>query len=399
VPANLQLATGNKGEALDASYASLAKLRSANLDAVTTRVKRTPIYPLHRALGARMTEFGGFEMPLSYSGIIEEHRAVRSAAGVFDLSHMGEFELRGIAALAVLERTLTNSANRLVNGQAQYTLMCAEDGGTLEDLILYRFASDRYMLCVNAANVHADRKWLLRQTRPGAELADVSDDTGLIAIQGPRAGLILSKVSRLPLSQIGRFHAQRGDIGGFSCVVARTGYTGEDGFEIFVAAQHAAAIFEMLLNAGAEYGLRPCGLGARDTLRMEAGLPLYGHELNRNISPLEGGLAPFVKFDHGFIGETALAVQRDEGPKRQLVGIQTDDGKSIARQGYNLIRNGHAVGVVTSGTYAPSFSRPLAIGLIEAAANVKPGGELTVEIRNRKVPATIIPLPFYRRKS
>jgi aminomethyltransferase len=374
-------------------------LRFAKLNAMTTTVKRTPLYSLHRALGARMTEFGGFEMPLSYSGIIEEHRAVRSAAGIFDLSHMGEFELRGIAAPAMLEHTLTNSASRLADGQAHYTLMCTEDGGTRDDLILYRFEPRRYMLCVNAANIAPDREWLLRQSLPGAELVDMSDDIGLIAIQGPRATLILSKVSQLPLSQIRRFHVQSGDVAGFSCLVARTGYTGEDGFEIFVAAQYATAVFEGLLNSGAEDGLRPCGLGARDTLRMEAGLPLYGHELDRSISPLEAGLAPFVKFGRGFIGETALAAQCNPGPKRQLVGIQTDDGKSIARQGYKLFQDGHQVGVVTSGTFAPSFSRPLAIGLVEAAANLQPGGQLTVEIRNRMVPATIVRLPFYRRKS
>ena len=384
----------SRGGSLDAS---LTQLRFVKLDAMATTVKRTPLYSLHRTLGARMTEFGGFEMPLSYSGIIEEHRTVRSTAGIFDLSHMGEFELHGIAALAILEHTLTNSADRLVDGQAQYTLMCAEDGGTHDDLILYRLEPDRYMLCVNAANIAPDREWLLRQSRPGAELIDMSDDIALIAIQGPRATSILSKVSQLPLSQIRRFHAQSGDVAGFPCLVARTGYTGEDGFELFVAAQHASPVFEALLNFAAEDGLRPCGLGARDTLRMEAGLPLYGHELDRNISPLEAGLTPFVKFGRGFIGETALTAQRNSGPKRQLVGIQTDDGKSIARQGYKLIQDDHQVGVVTSGTFAPSFSRPLAIGLVEAAANLQPGDQLTVEIRNRTAPATIVQLPFYRK--
>ena len=362
-------------------------------------VKRTPLYSMHRALGARMTEFGGFEMPLSYSGIIEEHRAVRSAAGIFDLSHMGEFELRGNAALAVLERTLTNSAGHLGDGQAQYTLMCEEDGGTLDDLILYRLEPDRYMLCVNAANIGPDREWLLRHSQPGAELVDMSDDIGLIAVQGPRATAILSKVSQIPLSQIRRFHAQRGDVAGISCLVARTGYTGEDGFEIFVSAQYAPAVFEALINSGSGDGLKPCGLGARDTLRMEAGLALYGHELARSISPLEAGLTPFIKFGRGFVGATALAAQRDEGPKRQLVGIQTDDGKSIARQGYKLLQDGNQVGVVTSGTFAPSFSRPLAIALVDAIAKANPGDRLVAEIRNRMVPATVVPLPFYRRPS
>jgi aminomethyltransferase len=377
----------------------LAKLRFAKLNGMSTTVKRTPLYSLHRTLGARMTEFAGFEMPLNYSGILDEHRAVRSAAGIFDLSHMGEFEMRGDAALAVLEHTLTNSAERLADGQAQYTLMCSDDGGTLDDLILYRFEPDRYMLCVNAANIGPDREWLLRQSRPGAEIVDMSDDLGLIAIQGPNALPILSRVSQLPLGQIRRFHAQNGGVAGYSCLVARTGYTGEDGFEIFVASQYAAAVFEALLNTGASDGLRPCGLGARDTLRMEAGLPLYGHELGRNISPLEAGLAPFVKFGRGFIGEMALAAQRDEGPRRRLAGIQTGDGKSIARQGYKLVHDGKEVGVVTSGTFAPSFNRPLAIGLVSSAANLQPGDQLSVEIRNRMVAATVVRLPFYRRQS
>jgi aminomethyltransferase len=292
---------------------------------------------------------------------------------------------------------LTNSANRLSDGQAQYTLMCAGDGGTIDDLIVYRFEADRFMLCVNAANIGTDREWLSQQCRPGAELTDMGDEIGLIAIQGPRSLPILSKVSPLPLSQIRRFHVHSGEVAGYSCQVARTGYTGEDGFEIFVAAQYAAGVFEALLNCGMRDGLKPCGLGARDTLRMEAGLPLYGHELDRTINPLEAGLAPFVKFGRGFIGETALAEQRDEGPRRQMAGIQTDDSKSIARQGYQLIHDGNRVGVVTSGTFAPSFGRPLAIGLVDSALNLEPGDRLNVEIRSRMVPVTVVPLPFYRR--
>jgi aminomethyltransferase len=360
-------------------------------------VKRTPLYSLHRRLGARMTEFGGFEMPLSYSGIIEEHRAARSAAGIFDLSHMGELELRGSSALDVLEHVLTNSANRLTDGHAQYTLLCADDGGTLDDLILYRLEVDRYMLCVNAANTTLDREWLLGRCGPGTELVDTSEDVGLMAIQGPSSAAILSKVSQLPLTALRRFRALSGEVAGYSCLVARTGYTGEDGFELFVASRNAASLFEALLNSGVNNGLRPCGLGARDTLRMEAGLALYGHELNRSISPLEAGLSQFVKFGRGFIGEAALTAQRDEGPKRRLIGIQTDDGKSVARQGYKLIHDGNEVGVVTSGTFAPSFDRPVAIGLVSSAANLKPGDRIAVEIRQRLVPATVVPLPFYRR--
>ncbi len=370
----------------------------AKLGSVSKRVKRTPLYALHRALGARMTEFGGFEMPLSYSGIIEEHRAVRQAAGIFDLSHMGELELRGDAALGVLEYTLTNSARRLADGQAQYTLLCADDGGTLDDLILYRLGRDRYLLCVNADNIAIDREWLLPYCRRfGVELVDLSEELGLVAIQGPKAATILSRLSPIRPGEIGRFHAQSCQLAGYSCIAARTGYTGEDGFEIFVAATHSATIFDALLQAGRDEGLLPCGLGARDTLRLEAGLPLYGHELSRAISPLEAGLGAFVKFGRGFIGESALAAQRDHGPSRRLIGLETADGRTIPRQGYRIFQDDSEVGVITSGSFAPSFNRPLAMGLVQSRANTESGAPISVEVRRRMAPAKIVPLPFYRR--
>ena len=234
-----------------------------------------------------------------------------------------------------------------------------------------------------AAPVTSVRNMVEGVQTPGG-LTNREGETGFVVYQtirtcdqGPRAASILSRVSKIAVGQIRRFHSQSGDVAGYSCTVARTGYTGEDGFEIFVAAQYASAVFEALLYSGADIGLLPCGLGARDTLRMEAGLPLYGHELATDISPLEAGLTPFVKFGRGFIGEAALAAQRDEGPKRRLVGIQTDDGRSIARQGYRLIQDGNEVGVVTSGTFAPSFNRPLAIGLVISNPNVKAGDKLT----------------------
>jgi aminomethyltransferase len=365
-------------------------------------VKRTPLYALHRKLGARMMEFGGFEMPLSYSGIIEEHLAVRSVAGIFDLSHMGEFELRGHGALAMIEHAFTNSAARLVDGQAQYTLMCTEDGGTIDDLIVYRLASERYLLCVNASNIAVDREWLLGLRPEGADFQDVSDETALIAVQGPKAEAILAGLTKIPLESIGRFRMVVGAVAGLTCNIARTGYTGEDGFELFAAASDGERLFEAIMNADADKGLKSCGLGARDTLRMEAGLPLYGHELDRATSPLEAVLPNFVKFGHGFVGEAALAAQRDGVKKRRLVGIRTDDGKSIARQGYKLYRDGEEVGVVTSGTFAPSFNRPLAMAYLNAVdktdAAAEPGARLEVAVRNRMVAATVVSLPFYRRE-
>ncbi len=365
-------------------------------------VKHTSLFGLHRKLGARMTQFGGFDMPLNYSGIIEEHLAVRSAAGIFDLSHMGEFDLRGPGALTLLEHALTNSAARLADGQAQYTLMCTPDGGTIDDLIVYRLGAERYMLCVNAANIDVDREWLVGLNRDGAELHDVSAETALVAIQGRKAHAILASITELPLDSIARFRIVSGTVAGIqNCIVARTGYTGEDGFEIFLDAARAEHLFEALLDTGEAEGLRSCGLGARDTLRMEAGLPLYGHELDRSTSSLDAGLATFVRFGRGFVGEEALAAERASGLRKRLVGIRTEDGKSIARQGYKLYRDGGEVGVVTSGTFAPSFSRPLAMAYVMASAGEAvsaAGSALEVEIRNRKVAAAVVQLPFYRRE-
>ncbi len=358
---------------------------------------RTVLYPLHLRLDARMTEFAGFEMPVSYRGIIEEHRAVRSAAGLFDLSHMGEFELSGPHALDLLERTLTNSAARLTENQAQYTLMCLESGGVIDDLIVYKLASDRYMLCVNAANIASDRDRLMELNHERADFRDLSEETALIAIQGPRALAILQSLTSVALTAIQRFRIASGSVAGVNCLIARTGYTGEDGFELFVSAADAAALFDAMLDAGRGAGLLPCGLGARDTLRMEAGLPLYGHELDRETTPLEAGLAAFVKFGRDFCGSRALLSEQTTGLKKRLIGIRTGDGKSIARQGYRLERGGLPLGVVTSGSFAPTFGRPLAMAYV-SDPNIAAGSSLEVVIRGRKVAAEVVSLPFYRRR-
>jgi glycine cleavage system T protein (aminomethyltransferase) len=366
--------------------------------------KRTVLYDLHAGkLGARMTEFGGFAMPVSYRGIIEEHLAVRSAAGLFDLSHMGEFEVSGPAALELLERALTNSAARLREGDAQYTILCAEDGGTIDDLIVYRLGPDRYLLCVNASNIPAAREQLTALNRGRAAFVDQSDETALIAIQGPAAAAILAPLTGVPVAAIGRFKTAAATVAGAGCLIARTGYTGEDGFELFTPNGHAVRLFEAILDAGAAAGLMPCGLGARDTLRMEAGLPLYGHELDRSTTPLEAGLGPFVKFGHGFVGEPAMKAERERGMRKRLLGIRTEDARTVARQGYAVWRDGREIGAITSGTFAPSFDRPLAIAYVAASAIEgrwpREGDALEVGVRNRKVAATVVPLPFYRRSA
>lgn len=346
-----------------------------------------------------MTEFAGFEMPVSYAGIIKEHLAVRSAAGLFDLSHMGEFEIRGPNALPFLERALTNSAARLREGQAQYSLLCIPSGGIIDDLIVYRLGAERYMLCVNASNTAADHEWLVDLNGGRADFADVSEATALLGVQGPKAAEILQPLTKLVLEGLARFAAVPAAITGIECMVARTGYTGEDGFEVFVAPERAVSLFEAIMQAGTGEGLQPCGLGARDTLRMEAGFPLYGHELDRETSPLEAGLATYVKFGRDFIGAEALSRELAQGSKKHLVGLRTDDGKSIARQGYKLFRDDDEIGIVTSGTFAPSFNRPLAMGYLRRGtdpAEVLPQA-IAVEIRGHKVPTTVVPLPFYRR--
>jgi aminomethyltransferase len=360
--------------------------------------KRTVLFDLHQKLGARMTVFGGFEMPVSYSGIIEEHLAVRNSAGIFDLSHMGEFEISGPHALATIERAFTNSAARLSQGQAQYTIMCAEDGGTLDDLIVYRLESERYMLCVNASNIDADREWIVELNGGRATFEDVSDATALIAVQGPVAVAILAILADFPIADVPRFGIADGQVAGISCLAARTGYTGEDGFELFVDNDGARQLFESILDAGAAANAKPVGLGARDTLRLEAGLPLYGHELDRNSSPLEAGLGTFVKLGRDFVGSAALTAQRDLGLKKKLIGLQTDDGRMVARQGYRVFRDGNQAGVITSGTFAPSIQRPIAMAYLSNAGKNPPaiGEPIEVEIRDRKTRATIVRRPFYR---
>ncbi|HUA34933.1 MAG TPA: glycine cleavage system aminomethyltransferase GcvT [Candidatus Binataceae bacterium] len=359
--------------------------------------KRTVLYDLHLKLGARMTVFGGFEMPVQYVGIIDEHVAVRTSAGIFDLSHMGEFEVSGPHALELLERAFTNSAARLREGQAQYTIMCAEDGGTLDDLIVYRLGPERYMLCVNASNIDNDREWLLELNGGRARFEDQSDATSLIAIQGPQAVAILAKLADFAIANVPRFGFAFANVAGAQCLAARTGYTGEDGFELFLKNDGTRKVFEALLDSGS---VKPVGLGARDTLRLEASLSLYGHELDRSTSPLEAGLQPFVKLGRAFIGSKALEDQHQNGTKKRLVGINTEDGKTVARQGYKLIRDGNEIGVVSSGTFAPWIGRPIAMAYASTGSGspkYAPGDRVEVEVRARRVPATVVKMPFYRR--
>jgi aminomethyltransferase len=367
--------------------------------ALAEGLQRTPLYEAHVRLGARMVPFGGFEMPVQYpAGILAEHRAVRTAAGVFDVSHMGEFHFRGPGAEALLQQLLTHDVASLADGQVLYAAMCYEDGGTVDDCTLYRLAADHFMLVVNAANIAKDLAWVTEQARRlgAADVAieDRSAETGLLALQGPRAQELLQPLTPVDLAAIGYFRFHSGvAVAGVDCLVARTGYTGEDGFELYCAAAATPTLWEALLARGAV----PCGLGARDTLRLEAALNLYGHELSPEINPLEARMGPFVKLDKGpFIGrEALLRVRAAGGPARRLCGLELDD-RNIPRAGMAVLHGGEVVGTVTSGTLSPTLQRPIALALVRAEL-AKVGTVLQVDIRGRAAEARCVKLPFYRR--
>lgn len=344
-----------------------------------------------------MVPFGGWEMPVEYSGISEEHRAVRERAGLFDVSHMGEIELRGPGALAACQGATANDVGRLADGQAQYSLLLTPEGGIVDDIIVHRVSAERLMICVNASNREQDFAYLREHAR-GAEVIDASDETALLALQGPRATAILARCTALPLDSIPRFAFATGEVAGRPALVAHTGYTGEDGWELYCAAGDARALWDALCAAGEGDGLLPAGLGARDTLRLEAALPLYGHELGPETTPYEARLGWVVRLDKGpFVGREALQAARARGPRRQLVGIELT-GPGVPRAEYPVLRDGTAIGVLTSGTKSPSLGKGIALGYVEPAAS-RVDQELAVEIRGRAVPARVVALPFYRRPS
>jgi aminomethyltransferase len=310
---------------------------------------------------------------------------------------MGEFYLSGPNAVGVLERTMTNSAARIRAGKAYYTLMCNRDGGTIDDLIIYRLGEDEFMLCVNAGNIDCDREWLLEAGAARAGFEDRSEQTALIAIQGPAAAAIAGYMADFDIASIPRFGVGIGNIAGIRCICARTGYTGEDGFEIFCDVRDARALFASILEAGRPRGMVPVGLGARDTLRLEAGLPLYGHELDPATTPLDAGLGNYVKMGRGFIGEDAIAAEHRAGIRKRLIGLVTADAKTVARAGYPIMSDGRRIGSITSGTFAPWIGRPVAMGYVARDSPVGIGDHIEVEVRGRIAPGYVVALPFYRR--
>lgn len=362
-------------------------------------MKQTPLNAVHRQLKARMVDFGGWEMPVQYSGVIAEHQAVRTAAGLFDVSHMGEIEVSGSSAQEFLQHVTTNDLTRLTNGQVQYTALCYEHGGVVDDLTLYRFTNERFMLCVNAANITKDLVWLqsLAVANKYADLTitDASDNYGLLALQGPQTQSILAPLTSVNLDELTYYHFSPGTVAGIDLLISRTGYTGEDGFELYCPENSAAALWQALMRAGSPLGLIPCGLGARDTLRLEKGYALYGHEISAEILPLEARLGWITKLDKGdFVGRAALLKARELGIPRQLIGLKLMV-PGVPRQGYPVLCDGRAVGFVTSGTSSPTLKQGIALALVESQAATS-GQSWQIEIRQSAKDAEKITLPFVK---
>ncbi|MGA9779226.1 MAG: glycine cleavage system aminomethyltransferase GcvT [Verrucomicrobiia bacterium] len=374
-------------------------------------LNRTPLFAAHQQLGAKLIDFGGWEMPVQYASIVEEHLAVRNAAGIFDISHMGEVTVSGRTAADFLNHTLTNDIRKLASGQGQYTLMCNERGGVIDDLYVYRLCDEVYLLIINASRVKADVAWLQAQAakfpQPGElQLTDASHKYAAVAVQGPRvkefindcvggASISAARVERatdLRKNQIGEFHFEHGGV-----LVSRTGYTGEDGFEIVGSDKAIQLVWDKILAAGRPFGLKPCGLGARDTLRTEVCYPLYGHELDENTTPVEAGLGFFVSFDKGdFIGRAPLAEQKAKAPPKQLVAFKMTGKSPPPRPHYPIWANGTKVGDVTSGTQSPLLGIGIGMGYVPPEL-AKPGTEIQIEIRGRRSPALLVARPIYRR--
>jgi aminomethyltransferase len=359
-------------------------------------LKRTPLHSVHVSMGARMVDFGGWDMPVQYSGVVEEHHTVRKAVGLFDVSHMGEIEIRGPGAVRLVDYVTSNAASNLQIQQAQYSGLLYEHGGFVDDILVHKVAEDQYFLCVNAANQEKDFEHIRAANRFDATVEFASDRYAQIAVQGPLALRTLEKLTTVELGSIAYYWFKDGTVAGAEARIARTGYTGEDGFEIYLPPAEAPRIWSELLEAGREFGIKPCGLGARNTLRLEAKMALYGHEIHASITPYEAELGWIVKLDKGeFIGRAALAKQKQQGLKRKLVGFEMR-GRGIGRDGYEVRLEGAAAGWVTSGSPAPSLNKNIGLCYLPAS-EARPGRTIEVMVRNQPVEAETVATPFYRR--
>lgn len=366
---------------------------------MTDGLKRTPLYEEHVAAGGKMVPFAGFEMPVQYpGGITAEHRAVREAVGLFDVSHMGEFVVSGPQSLDLVQRISINDASKMDVGQAQYSAMCTDSGGVVDDLLVYRF-DDRYMMVVNASNLEKDWAWVTSHVGDlDVDVRDVSEETALLAVQGPRAREALSPLVDLDLDAVRYYRFTEAEVAGVPAVVSGTGYTGEDGFELYVPARDAIAVWKAVLAAGEPVGIRLAGLGARDSLRLEMGYALYGNELDEAHTPLESGLGWVTKLDKGdFVGRDALAAQKAAGVSRRLVGLVGTE-RGFPRSGYGILSGGGVVGSVTSGTMSPSVAVGIAMGYVPAVLSAT-GTQLQIDARGRPFGAVVSQTPFYTKGS
>ncbi len=361
-------------------------------------MKQTPLYENHLELKGKIIDFGGWALPVEYTGILAEHEAVRTKAGLFDVSHMGEITVKGQDAEKYIQMIVTNDISVLDNNQIAYTTMCYPDGGVVDDLLVYKYNSENYLLVVNASNTDKDYDWFKRNEFGNVTIENVSEKYALLALQGPNAQDILQKLVTEDLNTIEYYHfLDNVDVGGIKALVSRTGYTGEDGFELYFAPKDATKMWNLLLETGKEDGPIPAGLGARDTLRFEATLPLYGHELEKDITPLEAGLGFCVKFaKDDFIGKEALAEQKAAGLKRKLVGFEMVD-RGIPRSHYDVYAEGNKIGFVTTGSFSPTLKKNIGLALIEAGF-AKEGTEIEIAIRNRNLKAVVIKKPFYAKR-
>lgn len=362
-------------------------------------LKKTPLYDIHKSLGARMVPFAGWSMPVQYSGVIDEHRAVREAAGLFDVSHMGEIDIEGPHALDLVQMLTTNDASKLHIGQAQYSILCYPNGGIVDDALVYRFGDEHYLLCVNASNTDKDYQWIKEHagSRFRTNVRDVSSHFAQLAIQGRRTVEILNRITDKDLESIQHFSFDTAELSGADVIVSRTGYTGEDGFEIYLSPEKAAHVWESIMESGKDYGIKPIGLGARDTLRLEMKYALYGNDIDENTTPLEANLKWIVKFHKSdFIGRDSLIKQHEEGIGKKLVCLEMQE-RGIPRHGYEIFLEERKIGVVTSGTMSPSLGKGIAIGYVETGFE-KEGQKVHINIRGKASKARIVTPPFYRRK-
>jgi aminomethyltransferase len=364
-----------------------------------TPLKTTPLHATHVALGARMVPFGGWDMPVEYSGISAEHMAVRERAGLFDVSHMGEFEIAGADALAAVQAIATNDASRLQVGQIQYSALTTKVGTFVDDILVYRLADDHFLLVVNASNIDKDARWIREELAAfdDAVMVDASARYALMALQGPAAAGVLQTLTAIDLAGMKYYWFEHGEIAGVRGTISRTGYTGEDGFEVFVPPAHAPRVWQAILDAGRDAGVVPAGLGARDTLRLEASMRLFGNDMDETTTVIEADLGWIVgwKKTVPFNGEEVLRRQKAEGAPRRLVGLEMID-RAIARHGYPVLVDGAAVGVVTSGTQTPYLKKAIAMAYVPAAM-AEVDRQVDIDVRGRKAAARIVPMPFYKR--